>query len=98
MHGAAGTAPGATKGLALARLAGSLGIVAEQVLAFGDMPNDFSMFTWAGRSVAVGNAHPAVMSATSGLTVRNDDDGVAPDLERLLDERFSPAQPGRHES
>ena len=31
----------------------------RQVVAFGDMPNDLPMLSWAGTSYAVANAHPA---------------------------------------
>lgn len=75
---------GATKGAALARLAGGLGVEACEVVAFGDMPNDLSMLAWAGLSVAMGNAHPAVLSAATQVTASNDGDGVALVLEELL--------------
>ena len=43
------------------------------------------MFGWAGWArVAVANAHPAVRSAADEVTLRNDDDGVAVYLDRLL--------------
>lgn len=49
------------------------------------MPNDLPMFEWAGWSrVAVANAHPALRAAADEVTLRNDDDGVAVYLDRLL--------------
>ncbi len=78
------SARGVTKGTALAALAGELAIPASEVLAFGDMPNDVPMLRWAGRSVAVGNAHPAARAAATDHTLSNVDDGVAAYLERLL--------------
>jgi hydroxymethylpyrimidine pyrophosphatase-like HAD family hydrolase len=54
------------------------------VLAFGDMPNDVSMLSWAGRAVAVANAHPAVRALADEVTLSNVDDGVAEYLERYL--------------
>jgi hydroxymethylpyrimidine pyrophosphatase-like HAD family hydrolase len=51
------------------------------VLAFGDMPNDVPMMTWAGRSVAMANAHPAVREVADEVTLSNDEDGVAAYLE-----------------
>jgi hypothetical protein len=48
------------------------------------MPNDLSMLTWAGRSYAMGNAHPEVAAAADALTLTNEQDGVAVVLERLL--------------
>jgi hydroxymethylpyrimidine pyrophosphatase-like HAD family hydrolase len=46
------------------------------------MPNDLPMLAWAGRSIAVGNAHPEVLHAVDEVTASNDDDGVAQVLER----------------
>lgn len=79
------TQRGVTKASALAVLAAELGIDAADVLAFGDMPNDISMLRWAGRSVAVANAHPEARAAADEITLSNLDDGVAVYLERLLD-------------
>jgi Cof subfamily protein (haloacid dehalogenase superfamily) len=78
------SAAGVTKATGLAYMAERYGVVAADVMAFGDMPNDIPMLTWAGRSVAVGNAHPAARAAARGTTARNDDDGVAAHLEHLL--------------
>ncbi|HLL66792.1 MAG TPA: HAD family hydrolase [Micromonosporaceae bacterium] len=79
------SAPGVTKGSGLAWLAGQMGVPAEQVIVFGDMPNDLPMFAWAGRAVAMGNAHPAVRNAADRVTGSHDDDGVAAYLDQLLD-------------
>lgn len=76
--------PGVTKGAALERWAASRGVVAAEVWAFGDMPNDLPMLRWAGRAVAVANAHPDVLAAADEVCPSNDDDGVARVLERLL--------------
>jgi hydroxymethylpyrimidine pyrophosphatase-like HAD family hydrolase len=77
------SAPGVTKATALAGLAARHGITAEEVVAFGDMPNDLPMLDWAGRAVAVANAHPDVLALADEVTASNDDDGVALVLERL---------------
>lgn len=77
-------APGVSKATALARLCAERGIGREDVVAFGDMPNDLPLLAWAGRGVAVANAHPAVLAAADGITRANDEDGVALVLERLL--------------
>jgi len=53
------------------------------VIAFGDMPNDVSMLAWAGRGIAVANAHPEVLAVADEVTASNDEDGVALVLERL---------------
>ncbi|HET8628014.1 MAG TPA: Cof-type HAD-IIB family hydrolase [Thermomicrobiales bacterium] len=77
-------AAGVTKARALERLCARLGVAAAEVVAFGDMPNDLPLLAWAGRGVAVANAHPAVLAAADGITRANDEDGVALVLERLL--------------
>ncbi|GAA1358877.1 Cof-type HAD-IIB family hydrolase [Streptomyces beijiangensis] len=56
----------------------------SEVVAFGDMPNDIEMLSWAGTSYAMGNAHPDVLAAASGRTVANNEDGVAVVIERIL--------------
>jgi hydroxymethylpyrimidine pyrophosphatase-like HAD family hydrolase len=88
--GAAGLAellpPGVTKDAALARWCQRLGIAASDVWAFGDMPNDLPMLSWAGRAVAVANAHSDVLANADVVTARNDDDGVAAYLEAALQE------------
>ncbi|MEV5705235.1 HAD family hydrolase [Actinoallomurus sp. NPDC052274] len=81
---------GVTKGSALAAVADELAIPAEDVLVFGDMPNDVPMMRWAGRSVAVANAHPEVRAAAEEVTLTNVRDGVGVYLERLLDGRTRP--------
>ncbi|MCD9877034.1 HAD hydrolase family protein [Streptomyces guryensis] len=79
--------PGVSKASTLALCCAERGISHEEVVAFGDMPNDVEMLTWAGRSYAMGNAHPDVIAAASGRTVANNDDGVALVIERMLTER-----------
>lgn len=51
-------------------------------VAFGDMPNDIEMLTWADHGVAMGHGDPAALAAADEVTVGNDDDGVAMVLER----------------
>ncbi|MGW2015829.1 Cof-type HAD-IIB family hydrolase [Streptomyces sp. NPDC001927] len=76
--------PGVSKASTLALCCAERGISAEEVVAFGDMPNDIEMLSWAGRSYAMGNAHPDVIAAASGRTVANNEDGVAAVIERIL--------------
>jgi Cof subfamily protein (haloacid dehalogenase superfamily) len=77
--------PGVDKGTGLAVVAQSIGVDPADVLVFGDMPNDLSMFAWAGWSrVAVANAHPTILEAADEVTLANDDDGVAVYLDRLM--------------
>ena len=76
--------PGVTKGSGLAEVASRLGVRAEDVVAFGDMPNDLPMLTWAGRSWAMADAHPAVREAAGAVAPDCDEDGVAQVLEGLF--------------
>ncbi|MGK5630265.1 Cof-type HAD-IIB family hydrolase [Streptomyces sp. URMC 123] len=75
---------GVSKASTLARCCAERGIGPSEVAAFGDMPNDLEMLSWAGTSYAMANAHPDVLTATSGHTVGNNDDGVAVIIERIL--------------
>jgi Cof subfamily protein (haloacid dehalogenase superfamily) len=79
------SAVGVTKAAGLAWLCEHEGVEAAEVIAFGDMPNDIPMLTWAGRSVAMGNAHPAVKDVADEVTRTNDEDGVARYLRNLFD-------------
>ena len=78
------SASGISKASGLASLAEEHGVDAAEVVAFGDMPNDLPMLTWAGHAVAVENAHPEVKAVADEVTATNDDDGVARVLERLF--------------
>ncbi len=78
------SAPGVTKGKALTRFCVERGYTHEDVIAFGDMPNDLSMLRWAGYAVAVANGHPDVLAAAHEITAANDDAGVARVLERIF--------------
>jgi Cof subfamily protein (haloacid dehalogenase superfamily) len=79
------SAAGVTKAAGLAWLCAREGIAAEHVLAFGDMPNDVPMLSWAGHSVAMANAHPAVREVADEVTLTNDEDGVAVYLRTAFD-------------
>ncbi|MET7795461.1 HAD hydrolase family protein [Streptomyces decoyicus] len=76
--------PGVSKAGTLARCCAERGISPDEVVAFGDMPNDIEMLSWAGTSYAMANAHPDVLAATTGRTASNNDDGVAAVIERIL--------------
>lgn len=75
---------GVTKATGLALAAEYLGIAADRAVAFGDMPNDIPMFDWAGRGVAMANAHPELKAVADEITTSNEDDGIAVVLERLF--------------
>ena len=73
---------GVSKATGVDEVARPLGIAAEDVVAFGDMPNDIPMLLWAGLGVAMGNAHPEAKAAADEVTAPNSDDGLARVLER----------------
>jgi Cof subfamily protein (haloacid dehalogenase superfamily) len=77
-------AAGVTKAATLATLAAERGLEATRIVAFGDHLTDVEMLVWAGRGVAVANAHAAVLEAADEVTATNDEDGVALVLEQLL--------------
>jgi Cof subfamily protein (haloacid dehalogenase superfamily) len=80
--------PGVTKGWALARLAGHLGIDRKETMAIGDNWNDVEMLEWAGQAVLMGNAAQELrtMAKMRGWKQAppNDQDGVAQVLEAAL--------------
>ena len=78
------SALGVNKATTLEKVAAAWGIGPEQVIAFGDMPNDVDMLRWAGTGYAVGNAHPLALDAADVHTPSIHDDGVALVIERLL--------------
>ncbi len=73
---------GTSKATGVDEIARPLEIASEEVVAFGDMPNDLPMLRWAGHGVAMGNAHPDVLAAADEVTAPNSDDGVGRVLER----------------
>jgi hydroxymethylpyrimidine pyrophosphatase-like HAD family hydrolase len=75
---------GVNKASALERVCAAKGIAAEDVLAFGDMPNDKEMLEWAGHGVAMANGNADIRAAANEVTESNDDHGVALVLEREL--------------
>ncbi|HVT20504.1 MAG TPA: HAD family hydrolase [Mycobacteriales bacterium] len=77
-------ASGVTKATTLDAWLGARGLTSADVIAFGDMPNDVEMISWAGHGVAVANAHPEVLAVADEVTGTNDADGVAEVLERLF--------------
>ena len=81
------SAAGVTKASGLAKVAARLGVGPEDVVVFGDMPNDIAAFEWVrdggGRAVAMAHAHPDLLAVATDVTGTNDDDGVAEFLAAL---------------
>lgn len=69
------TASTATKGAAIRRIASAAGF--DRVVAFGDGPNDLSLFEAADEAYAVGEPSDALRAAATGAIGDNDADVVA---------------------
>ena len=78
------SAPGISKASTLALFAQQRGFGPDDVVAFGDMPNDVAMLRWAGRGYAMADGHPEALDAADGVAPPCADDGVAQVLEELL--------------
>jgi len=80
--------PGVSKGWALERLAQRLGVDRKETMAIGDNWNDVDMLEWAAQGVMMGNAVAELrtMARMRGWkqAPRNDEDGVAVVLEKLV--------------
>ena len=76
------SAAGVTKASGLAEVCDLLSVDQRRVVAFGDMPNDLPMLSWAGHGVAMANAHEEVLAVADEVTAPNSEDGVAQVLER----------------
>ena len=79
------SARGVTKASTLEDLCHELGIASDEVVAFGDMPNDVPLLTWAGTSYAMANGHETAAAAATHRAPHHDEDGVAQVLEELFD-------------
>ena len=79
------SAAGVTKATTLATLAAELDIAPDEVIAFGDMPNDLPLLEWAGTSYAMANAHASVLDLADHVAPPNDEDGVAVVLSELFE-------------
>ena len=87
--------PGISKGWALERFAGRLGVDRRETMAIGDNWNDVDMLEWAGQGVIMGNAAGELraMAKVRGWKQAppNDEDGVAVMLEAAV-AKFSAAK------
>ena len=78
------SARGVSKASTLSLLCAARGISPDEVVAFGDMPNDLAMLRWAGTSYAMASGHPDVLAATPLTAPACNDDGVAQVLETIF--------------
>ncbi|MET4003559.1 Cof subfamily protein (haloacid dehalogenase superfamily) [Arthrobacter sp. UYCu511] len=75
---------GVNKAVTLAQYAAARGIDAADVVAFGDMPNDIEMLSWAGAGYAMASGHPDALAAAALQAPRFELDGVAQVIESRL--------------
>jgi len=74
---------GVTKATGLQHLCERLGIDSSDVLAIGDSMNDLEMLDWAGYSVAMGSARPAIQARADYVTGSEPGQGVIEVLDQL---------------
>lgn len=75
---------GVDKARALNEFLPTLGIEAENVIAFGDGQNDRSIIEFAGVGVAMANAVPEILELADEVTKSNDEDGIVEMLNRFF--------------
>lgn len=80
------SAAGVTKGVALKKMCEEWDILPENVISFGNMLNDTEMLHFAGRGIAVADAHPQLLDMADEITDTCSNDGVAMVLESILKE------------
>ena len=73
-------AGGVNKGRALLRLGEILGIVREEIMAFGDASNDLQMIVDAGTGVAMANGSEEIKDIADYVAFSNDAKKALPDL------------------
>ena len=76
--------PDTSKKTALVWLMDRLGIIPDELMCFGDAPNDIAMTEMAGIGVAVGNAWGGLKDHADYITETNDNDGVAAAVEKFV--------------
>lgn len=84
------SAPGVTKGSALAQVCQDLGVDPRRAAAFGDMPNDISMLDLVGHPFVVSNAHPELLRRGYTMIGDHDDSAVGRTVESLLADEGQP--------
>jgi Cof subfamily protein (haloacid dehalogenase superfamily) len=76
---------GASKGIAVEKLAQMNQLSSENVMVIGDNFNDLEMLNYAGTSVVMGNASPELLENEKfETTLSNDENGVALAIEKFI--------------
>lgn len=73
-----------SKGRALKQVCACLGIGLHQTVAFGDGENDLELAATAGRAIAMGNGHPALLAKADFVSTSNDQDGILAGVQWAL--------------
>ena len=79
--------PNASKAKALTKLCDCLGILASEVVAFGNGLEDLPVLEWAGLGFAVSDGHPELLERVQRLAGPLGEDGVAQVIEDLLEKK-----------
>lgn len=74
---------GMSKATGLTKLLAQIGLKPEEVLFFGDGPNDMEMFDMVGLKIAMGNAVPELKAKADFVTKPLEEDGILYALEEL---------------
>ena len=72
------------KGVSLKKLGNKLKINTEEMIFFGDGPNDLEVIKLVGCGVAMSNAIDIIKSEAKYITLSNNQDGIAVFLEKNL--------------
>jgi 5-amino-6-(5-phospho-D-ribitylamino)uracil phosphatase len=76
---------GLNKAVGIERVASSLNIPQERIIAFGDEDNDLEMLEYAGTGVAMGNAIDPLKDIANEITLSNEEDGIGRYLQKRFD-------------
>ncbi|MBW3111980.1 MULTISPECIES: Cof-type HAD-IIB family hydrolase [Bacillaceae] len=76
---------GLNKAVGIDRVASSLNIPKERIIAFGDEDNDLEMLEYAGTGVAMGNAIDPLKDIANEVTLSNEEDGIGRYLQKRFD-------------
>jgi len=74
----------ASKGNALKNLINILKISKDEVISFGDSPNDISLFKESGFSIAVKNSYPELIAVSDAITDENCKSGLGKAIYKYI--------------
>ncbi len=83
------TALGIDKANAIKTAFESMGYTPDEMMAFGDAPNDKTMLSYVGCGVCMGNGADECKEVADEVTASNNEDGIAQSLYRHFPELFA---------